>query len=525
MEDDDERAQLLQSILDLLLARGYFRARISSLSAFDKLTGGLAWCITFSKVDVDFDVLYDDDATLYYKIKVGESIEEALQRMGCPHPLQAHQIQGLDYQAVLPVVQWLVKRVLATLEEFGDQARRYAHLQYQKNYKLPNESSIQDARLDKLEAILGASVQEPVRKVLDGSKDGSLSASAENLLPAQPLQHESSFSDGSTASVGIEDSVPGSDLGDRDNAVHTQQVQNLEKHIHAKGAQIAHLQTEVDAATQSIKELEQAVRHQDERRAIVQAASDELQTTAKVAGVEPVVQKLMDLLEKSKALEKQEAEFRAECRRKRAEMQAHIKQRKDPSAVAAEDDEHSAEVNNAYNVDLQKWSTLRNELSRRNRAVALLQRRLDDMPSQIELMQYERRFVELYLHIQRKLRETRKYYATYNALAEAEELTVKELSLLNSIHSQFELAMTTPGGRSKFVESLEGIAKGVQQKLHQIERRFEAEQSTYSALKEKHAAAVTAQRQYYAVVKLFQEECARSEKLQAKLEHGSQTAN
>lgn len=41
--------------------------------------------------------------------------------MACPHPLQAHQIQGLDYQAVLPVVQWLVKRVLATLEEFGDQ--------------------------------------------------------------------------------------------------------------------------------------------------------------------------------------------------------------------------------------------------------------------------------------------------------------------------------------------------------------------------------------------------------------------
>lgn len=53
--------------------------------------------------------------------KVGEAIEEALQRMGCPYPLQAHQIQGLDYPAVLLVVQWLVKRVLATREESGDQ--------------------------------------------------------------------------------------------------------------------------------------------------------------------------------------------------------------------------------------------------------------------------------------------------------------------------------------------------------------------------------------------------------------------
>lgn len=68
MEDDGERTQLLQKILDLLLAGGYFRARISALSVFDKLTGGLAWCITFSKVDVDFDIFYDDDATLYYKM-------------------------------------------------------------------------------------------------------------------------------------------------------------------------------------------------------------------------------------------------------------------------------------------------------------------------------------------------------------------------------------------------------------------------------------------------------------------------
>jgi hypothetical protein len=36
----------------------------------------------------------------------GESIERALQRMRCPHELQAHQIQGLDYPAIFPVVQW-----------------------------------------------------------------------------------------------------------------------------------------------------------------------------------------------------------------------------------------------------------------------------------------------------------------------------------------------------------------------------------------------------------------------------------
>lgn len=141
MEQDKERAELLREIAELLLSGGYFRAQISTLSPFDILTGGLAWAIAASNVDVDFDVLYDDDATLGYKIKVGEAIEEALQRMGCPYPLQAHQIQGLDYPAVLLVVQWLVKRVLQNREESGDQLRKYSLWKFQQHYKLPGEAA------------------------------------------------------------------------------------------------------------------------------------------------------------------------------------------------------------------------------------------------------------------------------------------------------------------------------------------------------------------------------------------------
>lgn len=67
MEDGDA-AEVLQRIQEALVAGGYYRAGISSLSPFDKLTGGLAWCITASNADVDFDVFFDDDATLGEKM-------------------------------------------------------------------------------------------------------------------------------------------------------------------------------------------------------------------------------------------------------------------------------------------------------------------------------------------------------------------------------------------------------------------------------------------------------------------------
>jgi len=55
-------------IIELLLAAGYFRARISTLSPFDRVIGGLAWCLTNSAVDVDIDVVFIENATIGQKM-------------------------------------------------------------------------------------------------------------------------------------------------------------------------------------------------------------------------------------------------------------------------------------------------------------------------------------------------------------------------------------------------------------------------------------------------------------------------
>ena len=57
-----------EEILELLLAAGYFRARISKLSRFDRVIGGLSWCITSSAVDVDADIFFQEDAQIGQKM-------------------------------------------------------------------------------------------------------------------------------------------------------------------------------------------------------------------------------------------------------------------------------------------------------------------------------------------------------------------------------------------------------------------------------------------------------------------------
>ena len=52
--------------------------------------------------------------------------------MKCPFRIEPHQIQGLDYIHIFPVIQWLVKRAIETRAEMGDMNRAFALSQFEK---------------------------------------------------------------------------------------------------------------------------------------------------------------------------------------------------------------------------------------------------------------------------------------------------------------------------------------------------------------------------------------------------------
>ena len=66
-----------------------------------------------------------------------EKIVAVLPRMKCPHRLEPHQIQGLDFIHIYPVIQWLVKLAIATKEEMGDYIRAFSEAQFSRDHLTP----------------------------------------------------------------------------------------------------------------------------------------------------------------------------------------------------------------------------------------------------------------------------------------------------------------------------------------------------------------------------------------------------
>ncbi len=69
----------------------------------------------------------------------------ALPRLKCPHRLEPHQIQGLDFIHIFPVVQWLVKRALETREEMTAEIRRRALVEFSKSGETPADRAFKAA--------------------------------------------------------------------------------------------------------------------------------------------------------------------------------------------------------------------------------------------------------------------------------------------------------------------------------------------------------------------------------------------
>lgn len=68
IREDTEAAQSRKQIFDLLLSAGYFRVMIKNLSDFDKIVGGITWCIEACDFEVDVDLLFHESLTIGQKM-------------------------------------------------------------------------------------------------------------------------------------------------------------------------------------------------------------------------------------------------------------------------------------------------------------------------------------------------------------------------------------------------------------------------------------------------------------------------
>jgi len=605
-ETDPERIYKLKECCDLLVAAGYFRARLPGLVPFDRVVGGIVWAITGSGVDLNVDLLFEENATIGQRIKLADKLVKALLQMKCPTAIQSQQIQGLHYDTLFAVIQWLVRKVIEIRSLTGDLVRQLAVSQFGKEYALPNDQPNPEAQkflsqvihnyaptrkfkkrtnanfeseVARTEATLleyGEKIYRPVsvdeesadlaaaRKQQGGRLAAKQQQDEEKRKKQEEDEKKKSEEDKARieqlkkqlAEIEGESKVSGSEVGklvglgadeirkaiaeyedalkvteetqsqDKERAPqskagllrqHQRAVEGLNKKIAEAEAVLNKKISQFEEGKQKVQALEHDIKKKTHYNQRVVNETAKLEAIGNAAENKEVLEQLKGLVMLNETLKQQEAQFKTTCKQQRDELMAMIA--KVESGEVDEESKKMKEIESLYESDKAKLDKLRAVLAAKNQAIAKIARDIDDIPTRAELLQYERRFVELYELVAEKLVETRKYYDMYNTLDESLSYVNNEVQLLESIIEGFPKSLKDKGSQQNFLTAFQQMLGGIEQTKAKVSTDLSAEKASLEVLSNKYNKLLEKQRNYFKAVKEFQDECFKNEKLLEALQH------
>jgi hypothetical protein len=174
--------------------------------------------------------------------------------------------------------------------------------------------------------------------------------------------------------------------------------------------------------------------------------------------------------------------------------------------MSPEEEAKVKKINDLHAAELAKWEKLRAALAAKSRQIMMIQRKIDEVPTRQELLQFERRFTELYDQVQNKQEETRRHYQTFNALKEAIEYADKEIEILDSMHTQIadQGVLANAAYADAFKTSMQRTLAGVLKMLERKDSLFEESRTSKETLEGKLLEQVEKQRKHFKAVKDLQ---------------------
>lgn len=568
VKSEEESEHFLNEITRLLLSAGYFRVRMPDLDVFDKIAGGLAWALKAAAVDVDVDIFFKEKPNIGEKIRISESIITGLKISKCPLQLQAYQIQGLDLPKLFPVIQWLVKRVLAVRNEFGDFQRAFAEFNFNNKYaNLPFDVQIQQHRsssqtnIEQMEHFFPPKrfykrgdfdpsipeIKQIETTLLEYGRipsvihSGSGAAPAGGSITQKQLEEEEMAKSKHTDD--LKQTLKTMQTADEDGTVNMEAFSALSNNEILQKAkemyqqQAAMLNVQPAYRSELVKEFENKKENllarlnnvkQEGRRVNdeYEQISTELQNlTDQYNEAVEINEKYKDRIEECKDIISQSdhtehilramalrddtaryiGDFKEQCQKEKADWEQKIVALQTAHTNNDETSNADDRLDQTLSQYEAEWDRKQKQLAEVTREVLKLRTDYDQVPTIAELTQYDRRLNELSTLHMSKLNELKKVHQLYDSIEKSDNVLNQENKLFNSILSTFNQAVRDTQLQHSLLKQMDDISKQTTQEKNQLASELRKLESQLATQEEKHRKLLENQRRYFQAIKDYQE--------------------
>ena len=548
--NDPERIELYNKIVESLITAGYFRARINSLEPFDKILGGMAWILTGCFYDIDIE--FKDEMNLTEKIRVSEKVVAGLKAINCPMTLNPVQIQGLDLKPLYQTLQWLQKRLLETRDERNALNKKISVNFYNKEYinidknklKLSNDTDemlktkynilkenrkykpknkltnlapnyndelrvffsmiefgvkdiafqrqfiellkkrkiIEDKNKNNQSTTIGGGIgkmqtnnetqdklTKEEMKILNDVMNNNIEeiSNQENKQKVNTSIIEAIFSENMayiTKEIENFDNIKGDENIDKIK-LYAKEKERLEQNKNNIISQINQYNTELDnCKEQEKKEKEEINKLQEEieklRQTKAQNERNKETILQKIKEEKISEEKLAFLSEKNKRKEELKSnisKFKKECLAEKKIYDAQLEnyQKKIDKLNDSENIAVFNEIDVNYNAELQKNTEKKKDLFNQNKIINMLTRKIQLYPSKLEIIQYQKRFQELYDQINKISERSTKLLRENHSKGQVIALLKQKEQVFNDLKTMYQ--SIKPKEKDKFKVTINNV--------------------------------------------------------------------
>ena len=548
--NDPERIELYNKIVESLITAGYFRARINSLEPFDKILGGMAWILTGCFYDIDIE--FKDEMNLTEKIRVSEKVVAGLKAINCPMTLNPVQIQGLDLKPLYQTLQWLQKRLLETRDERNALNKKISVNFYNKEYinidknklKLSNDTDemlktkynilkenrkykpknkltnlapnyndelrvffsmiefgvkdiafqrqfiellkkrkiIEDKNKNNQSTTIGGGIgkmqtnnetqdklTKEEMKILNDVMNNNIEeiSNQENKQKVNTSIIEAIFSENMayiTKEIENFDNIKGDENIDKIK-LYEKEKERLEQNKNNIISQINQYNTELDnCKEQEKKEKEEINKLQEEieklRQTKAQNERNKETILQKIKEEKISEEKLAFLSEKNKRKEELKSnisKFKKECLAEKKIYDAQLEnyQKKIDKLNDSENIAVFNEIDVNYNAELQKNTEKKKDLFNQNKIINMLTRKIQLYPSKLEIIQYQKRFQELYDQINKISERSTKILRENHSKGQVIALLKQKEQVFNDLKTMYQ--SIKPKEKDKFKVTINNV--------------------------------------------------------------------
>ena len=149
-------------------------------------------------------------------------------------------------------------------------------------------------------------------------------------------------------------------------------------------------------ALDEIHKMTEEIHGNKNKNVMIRGELDKLLEQEDASDQKDALKKLWALVQKNEKIKKEEKDFKDNCKKKLEALSAALKSLDEANSDTDEEEARAREIDEMHAKISSKHGKVRELLAQRNLQVASTSRKIDDVPTRTELIQYERRFVELY---------------------------------------------------------------------------------------------------------------------------------